>query len=58
MRFYPFGSSSLNQTYNTSLATTASIASYALSASYGLRAVSFGGTTGGVSAAYPSGSGY
>lgn len=40
MRFYPFGSSSLNQTFNPSVATTASIAQYAASASYGIRAVS------------------
>lgn len=39
MRFYPFGSSSLNQVYNTTLAITASISSYALTASYGLRVV-------------------
>jgi glyoxylate carboligase len=37
MRFYPFGSSSLNQVYNPSAATTASLSSYALSASYGVR---------------------
>ena len=40
MRFYPFGSSSLNQIYNTAAATTASIATYAASASYGVRVVS------------------
>jgi hypothetical protein len=39
MRFYPFGSSSLNQTYNTALATTASLAAYAESASFGIRVV-------------------
>lgn len=40
MRFYPFGSSSLNQTFNPSAATTASIAQFAASASFGIRAVS------------------
>lgn len=40
MRFYPFGSSSLNQIYNTSAATTASISTYAASASYGIRVLS------------------
>lgn len=40
MRFYPLGSSSLNQVYNTSLAVTASISSYAESASYGVRVLS------------------
>lgn len=40
MRFYPLGSSSLNQVYNTSLAVTASISSYAASASYGVRVLS------------------
>jgi hypothetical protein len=40
MRFYPFGSSSLNQIYNPSAATTASISSYAASASYGIRVLS------------------
>ncbi len=39
MRFYPFGSSSLNQVYNTTLATTASISDYAQTASYGIRIV-------------------
>lgn len=39
MRFYPFGSSSLNQIYNPALITTASLSSYAASASYGLTAV-------------------
>jgi hypothetical protein len=90
MRFYPFGSSSLNQIYNAALAQTASIASYSATASYGVRilsasqatnglrgengtdgvcnplagpqgptgSVGFGGSPGGVSVAYPSGSGY
>lgn len=40
MRFYPFGSSSLNQLYNNTLATTASVSSYAASASYGVRVAS------------------
>lgn len=40
MRFYPLGSSSLNQLYNTTLAVTASISSYAASASYGVRVLS------------------
>jgi hypothetical protein len=40
MRFYPFGSSSLNQIYNPSAATTASISNYAASASYGIRVLS------------------
>lgn len=40
MRFYPFGSSSLNQIYNTTLATTASVATYAVSASHATRTVS------------------
>jgi hypothetical protein len=40
MRFYPFGSSSLNQTFNPAVATTASIAQYAASSSYGIRAIS------------------
>lgn len=39
MRFYPFGSSSLNQIYNLGLAVTSSLATYAESASYGLRAI-------------------
>ncbi len=39
MRFYPLGSSSFNQVYNTRLATTASVSDYALSASYALQAV-------------------
>lgn len=90
MRVYPFGSSSLNQVYNPTAATTASIARYADTAQYGIRVVTashaingvrgtdgnngvclytpgptgdtgpdgFGGTAGGVSVAYPSGSGY
>lgn len=37
MRFYPFGSSSLNQVYNSTLAVTASLSSYAASASYAIR---------------------
>lgn len=36
MRFYPFGSSSLNQIYNTTLAVTASVSQYAATASYGV----------------------
>ena len=40
MRFYPLGSSSLNQVYNTTLAVTASVSSYAASASYGVRVLS------------------
>ena len=40
MRFYPFGSSSLNQIYNNTLATTASISRYADSASYAIRVAS------------------
>lgn len=40
MRFYPFGSSSLNQIYNTTLAVTASTSTYAASASYAIRIVS------------------
>lgn len=40
MRFYPLGSSSLNQIYNTTLAVTASVTSYAASASYGVRVLS------------------
>lgn len=39
MRFYPFGSSSLNQLYNSTLAVTASISDYAASASFTTRAV-------------------
>jgi hypothetical protein len=39
MRFYPLGSSSLNQVYNNSLAVTASISSYSATASYGARVV-------------------
>ena len=90
MRFYPLGSSSLNQIYNTTSVTTASLSSYARSGSYGVRVVSasraitgvsgangssgicdpqpglqgptgsigFGGAIGGVSIAYPSGSGF
>ena len=48
MRFYPFGSSSLNQIYNTTLATTASLSSYALSASYAIRITSASYATSGV----------
>lgn len=40
MRFYPFGSSSLNQIYNTTLATTASLSTYAASASFTTRILS------------------
>ena len=40
MRFYPFGSSSLNLVYNPQAAQTASFATYAMSASYATRAVS------------------
>lgn len=40
MRFYPFGSSSLNVIYNPSLLTTASVAQYALSASFGFSVAS------------------
>lgn len=90
MRLYPFGSSSLNQIYNTDLATTASISAYAETASFGIRVVTasyalqgvrginglagscsyqpgesgdigpvgFGGSNGGVSIAYPSGTGF
>jgi hypothetical protein len=39
MRYYPFGSSSLNPIYNTSAVTTASISNYALTASYATRVV-------------------
>lgn len=39
MRFYPFGSSSLNQLYNPALAITASVSLYAITASYGIRVV-------------------
>jgi hypothetical protein len=39
MRFYPFGSSSLNQVYNSAGILTASVSTYAESASYGLTAV-------------------
>ena len=39
MRFYPFGSSSLNQVYNPSAAVTASVSLYAASASYGILVV-------------------
>lgn len=39
MQFYPLGSSSFNQIYNTTLAVTASVSSYAETASYGLRVV-------------------
>jgi hypothetical protein len=39
MRFYPFGSSSLNQVYNSAVIVTASVSNYAASASYGLTAV-------------------
>lgn len=49
MRFYPFGSSSLNQTYNPALAVTASISDYALSASYGIRVVTASYALAGVS---------
>ena len=48
MRFYPFGSSSLNQIYNTTLATTASLSRYALSASYAIRITSASYATSGV----------
>lgn len=90
MRFYPFGSSSLNQVYNPGAALTASVSDYADTASYtrnvltasyaingvkglngapgscsylpgpqgGTGSVGFGGNIGGVSVAYPSGSGY
>lgn len=34
MRFYPFGSSSLNQLYISSTATSASLSTYALTASF------------------------
>lgn len=37
MRFYPFGSSSLNQVYNPGAALTASLASYADTAGYTIR---------------------
>lgn len=40
MRFYPLGSSSLNQVYNTTLAVTSSVSAYAASASYGVRVLS------------------
>lgn len=40
MRFYPFGSSSLNQVYNPSAAITASISTYATSASYAIKITS------------------
>lgn len=40
MRFYPFGSSSLNQIYNTTLAVTASFSTYAASASFATRIIS------------------
>ena len=40
MRFYPLGSSSLNPVYNTTLVVTASVSSYAASASYGVRVLS------------------
>jgi hypothetical protein len=39
MRFYPFGSSSLNQVYNITSAITSSISDYAITASYGFRIV-------------------
>lgn len=39
MRYYPFGSSSLNPIYNTRAVTTASISSYALTASYAIKVV-------------------
>lgn len=39
MQFYPLGSSSFNQIYNTALAITASVANYAETASYGVRIV-------------------
>lgn len=39
MRFYPFGSSSLNQIYNTRTIVSASSATYALTASFGTRVV-------------------
>jgi hypothetical protein len=90
MRFYPLGSSSLNQIYNPTLATTASVSLYAETGSYSIRIVSashaingvrgidgtpgicdpqvglqgptgsigFGGAVGGISIAYPSGSGF
>lgn len=37
MRFYPFGSSSLNQLFNTTLAVTASTSLYAASSSFSTR---------------------
>ena len=48
MRFYPFGSSSLNQIYNPLAAVTASISTYAASASYGIRVLSASLATNGV----------
>lgn len=40
MRFFPFGSSSLNPIFNVTLSTTASITQYAATASYAIRIVS------------------
>lgn len=37
MRFYPFGSSSLNQIYNTQIITSASNTSYSVTASFGIQ---------------------
>jgi hypothetical protein len=48
MRFYPFGSSSLNQVYNPVGVVTASITSYAESASYGVTAVTASYTLAGI----------
>lgn len=40
MRFYPFGSSSLNPAYNVGAVVSASVSQYAASASYGTTVVS------------------
>lgn len=40
MRFYPFGSSSLNPAYNVGAVVSASVSQYAASASYGITVVS------------------
>lgn len=48
MRFYPFGSSSLNQVYTPEIALTASVSTYVTSASYGVTAVTASYTLAGI----------